>query len=87
MRRRAGVRESVGATWINIPSQGAGARVREHGLLKHPPSSVPSHTRTHLHTHKTTELLEAPADLAANPAAGQIDQEHKMKRKHTELIL
>lgn len=59
VRGSTGVRESVGANWINIRPQGAGAGVRDHGLLKH--------TRAH------AELLESPADKLSNPAAGHID--------------
>lgn len=42
-------------------------------------AKAPTHTHalTHEQTHKTTELLEAPADLVANPAAGQIEDEEE----------
>lgn len=34
VRRGTEVRGLIGARWINIHSQGAGASVREHGVLK-----------------------------------------------------
>lgn len=35
VRKGTEVRGLIGARWINIHSQGAGASVREHGVLKH----------------------------------------------------
>lgn len=56
VRRCSGVRETVGASWINICSRGAGASVRKQSLLKSIHTPSPIHTHTHPHTPR--ELLK-----------------------------
>lgn len=85
VRRSGGVRESVGASWINIRSQGAGASVREQGLLKH----TPTHTHTYSHTQHKNPCRAARNPPQTNPQTQQqvTYKERNMGEKIEEYIL